>query len=211
MPKRAVAEISHSALTNHRIVATPNEPLPDEYYTRTTPGLPGLLYLDNSGDSGALPLLTRLSAYGELQAQAPELAPEYIRTFDQAQRTLPNEPLVAAAAGRKALIESRYDEAVQLLKRATEAEAPPSPWLLDLAQALTHIGRASDALDVLARAAQNDPYDTAIQKTEILTMINLHDYRRALTALQQYVATFPEDLFMRGLLKKVDAPGAPPK
>src|SRR5436305_60094 len=45
MPKRDVKVISHSVLTNHRIVATPNEPFPDSAFHMTTPELPDLVDL----------------------------------------------------------------------------------------------------------------------------------------------------------------------
>src|SRR2546429_2654476 len=48
MPKRNVNVISHSVLTNHRIIADPNEPFPDVAYHMVTPELPDLVHLNAS-------------------------------------------------------------------------------------------------------------------------------------------------------------------
>src|SRR5207244_4454741 len=46
MPKRNLKVISHSALTNHRIVAAADEPFPDAAFHMTTPALPDLVHLN---------------------------------------------------------------------------------------------------------------------------------------------------------------------
>ncbi|MEO7142881.1 MAG: cytochrome c3 family protein [Bryobacteraceae bacterium] len=204
MPKRAIAEISHSALTNHRIVARPGEPLPADYYSQSTPGLPGILYLNAPPGGPELPILTRFAAYGELQAKAPDLAKDYPKAFAAARTAFPNDPLVLAAVGRQALLEGRYPDAIQALQKSVSSGTPSSVWLLDLARALKLAGQEPDAVPVLQRAAALDPFDTTIQKTLILAYIDLHDYTHARAALQSYVASFPEDSLMRGLLHKVE-------
>ncbi len=50
MPKRDVQEISHSVLTNHRIVATPDEPFPESAFQMTTDATPGVVHLNAPPD-----------------------------------------------------------------------------------------------------------------------------------------------------------------
>src|SRR5260370_6256806 len=67
MPKRAVDRISHSALTNHRILIRAGAPAPSIVNRGGVAGLP----IVHAEDSGAkLPLGTRLAAYGEIMALA---------------------------------------------------------------------------------------------------------------------------------------------
>src|SRR5579872_696807 len=204
MPKRAIAEISHSALTNHRIVARPDEPLPADYGSESNPGLPGILYLNGPATDSSLPLLTRFAAYGELQARSPDLERNYEDAFAAAAKAFPDDPLVLAAIGRKALLEARYADAIEALQKAAAGPAPSPVWLLDLARALKLAGREQEAVPVLQRAAALNPFETTVQKTLILSYIDLHDYAKAKAAMRTYVASFPEDSWMRGLLKKVD-------
>src|SRR5262249_1135077 len=71
MPKREVGRISHSALTNHRIVARSDEPLPQQAFQQTTTELPDVIFLNRAG-ARKLPKLTLLQAYGELMSRAPQ-------------------------------------------------------------------------------------------------------------------------------------------
>src|SRR5438045_4229506 len=56
MQKRDVREISHSSITNHRILARPDEPFPDIAFQQTTPALPDLIHLNpRPGKTDAAP------------------------------------------------------------------------------------------------------------------------------------------------------------
>ena len=46
MPKRDVRVISHSSITNHRILARPDEPIPESDFHQTTAALPDLIHLN---------------------------------------------------------------------------------------------------------------------------------------------------------------------
>ncbi|MGH9630386.1 MAG: cytochrome c3 family protein, partial [Bryobacteraceae bacterium] len=84
MPKRPVEEIAHSALTNHRIVRLPGQPLPERAFDHPDGSPPGLVYLNAPQDTrSASPsntqpaALTLLSAYGELMTRQPGLREPY--------------------------------------------------------------------------------------------------------------------------------------
>jgi tetratricopeptide (TPR) repeat protein len=81
--------------------------------------------------------------------------------------------------------------------------APDS--VLDLAQALKLMGKEADSGAFLERAVTLNPLDKRLRKTLILTYIDLKRYDAAKTAMQDYLAAFPEDSFMRGLLGKVES------
>jgi len=73
MPKRDVKEISHSMLTNHRIIRESGEPYPASAFHMTTPALPDLVHLSAiPGRKGVpLPSITLLQAYGQLVGAHP--------------------------------------------------------------------------------------------------------------------------------------------
>jgi hypothetical protein len=208
MAKRDVAQISHSALTNHRIPARPGasasipEPSPD----LPIPDLPGLLLLNSQPGEPALPLVTRLAAYGELMTRAPELQPEYLELLEQARRSAPEDPLVLAALGRQALGENRPEalpEAMEWLLRAEEKGVAGVLTYIDLNQALSRAGRDEDAVAALKRGEAEFPYSQAIRKHLILAYIRQKQYPKAKEAMDRYVQDFPEDSFMRGLRSQV--------
>jgi hypothetical protein len=202
MPKRATTQIAHSALTNHRIIARPDEPPPASDASMHYADLPGIIYVNgpHGQTESRLPLLTKLVAYGELSAQQPALEAQYWGLLQQAETALPQERLVRAALGRKALREQRYEDAIRLLTGATAADS-----VLDLATALKLAGKEVESAPVLEHAVTLNPLDKTLRKTFILTYIDLKQYNTAKTAMQDYLAAFPEDSFMRGLLRKVDS------
>jgi hypothetical protein len=202
MPKRNVTRISHSALTNHRIPARPGEPaLAVVRLPRA--GLPGVDLLNAQSGQPALPLLTRLTAYGELMSRDPALRPTYLELLVEAKRTTPDDPLVLAALGRKALADGSSD-AVPLLTRAVEKGTPAAATYIDLSEALIRAIRTPDAVAALERARQVFPYSKAIRKHLVLSYIRAKSYANARTALEQYVNDFPEDSFMRRLLSQAN-------
>lgn len=181
MPKRAVTQISHAALTNHRIVATPGEPLPENNSS---------IYFN--GEMAKLPALTKLAAFGELG-----MTKEYLEVLDVLAKTMPGDPLVRASLGRLALLQQRPADAVNDLRDASTVTS-----LLDLAQALKLSGRQPESVPVLERAIALEPYNATARKTLVLAYIEAKDYAGAKKSMRKYVEDFPEDAFMRGLFDK---------
>src|SRR5258708_2398982 len=89
MPKRDVQEISHSSITNHRILSRPDEPFPEAAFHQTTPALPDLIHLNPvPGEKDTSPpALTLLQAYGELVDKHPEYLKAYLPVLDQLDAT----------------------------------------------------------------------------------------------------------------------------
>jgi hypothetical protein len=199
MPKRDIAIISHSALTNHRIPASSTSK-----YTEAPAPDPatGLLLIDPpSNQPAAVPDLTLLRAYAELAPRYPAYQDRYLGLLQRLSQTEPNDPFVQAALGHKALTEGRNDEALAHLSHALVLDEPAV--YIDIAKACSNLGRNDDALDYLKRGIDADPFNPVLQKTLILEYINLKRYPDARQAMEQYVKSFPGDAFMRGLLARV--------
>ncbi|MGA8599707.1 MAG: tetratricopeptide repeat protein [Bryobacteraceae bacterium] len=207
MPKRDVQQIAHSALTNHRIPRKRGAgPATLDLPEANVPDLPGLLLLDSNKNGALLPLVTRLSIYGELGERSPVLLARYLSLLEEAAKTAPNDPIVLAALGRRSLMENRPD-ALEFLTRAAAAADPTAPTLIDFSQALDGANRMEESAAILERAAALFPYSKEIRKRLILHYIQLKRYREARSAMTRYVHDFPEDDFMRGLLTRVSQGG----
>jgi hypothetical protein len=195
MPKRAIEEISHSALTNHRIPARPDS---------APPAAAERVQLLNP-TAAPLPLKTKMEAYGELSGRDPSLTPIYLDLLEQAAKALPEDPLVLAARGRKALRESAPD-ALALLTQAYDKGSRTTTTFLDLAEALSRAERLWEAVALLDKGIALEPYSKELQKSRILRLIHLKRYDEARASMQRYLEVFPEDTFMRDLLSKVQPP-----
>jgi tetratricopeptide (TPR) repeat protein len=202
MSKRQDARISHSALTDHRILANPDETVPVQVPGATVNDLPGLLLLDAHQDQQPLPLLTRLAIYGEMMNLNPDFRPAYLELLDKAAISDPGDPLVLAALGRRAFLQMSA-QSVGYLSRAVEKGAPGPQTYIDLSKALNRAGRSTDATGALERGASQFPYVKNIRKFLILSYIQSKQYAKAEPEMERYVADFPEDDLMRNLLEQV--------
>jgi Doubled CXXCH motif (Paired_CXXCH_1) len=199
MPKRNVAVISHTALTNHRIPAIPDKIVPDQQQPdpRT-----GLILVDRSPASNiSLPDLTVLRAYAELAGSNPTYQSAYLQLLERLSQKESKDPFVEAALGHKALAEGRNEEALDHLYRGVPLG--DATVYSDIAQALLSLGRDTDAIRYQEQAASVEPFNATIQKKLILQYINLKRYADAQRAMKQYVTLFPSDTFMRGMLARV--------
>jgi len=200
MPKRKVAVISHSALTNHRIVAYPGQPW-------TPPPSSGndLVYVNRPpGDRTPPPLMTLLTAYGELSQRSPALMRRYLELLDIAAKEQPARPLVEAALGRKALRENPADpRAIEHLSKAIELGFRDAPVFEDLAQALVQTGRREEATDVLKRGIEAQPFASVLYSSLARLYLEVNAPEKSKTVTDRYLELFPQDSHARDLLRKV--------
>lgn len=211
MKKRAVREISHSSITNHRILARPDEPFPDITFQQTTAALPDLIHLDPAPGKKATPppLLVLLQAYGELVEKHPEYLNRYYAVLDQLERSDANNPLVQGALGNRDLHAGKYQSAVEHLRQAINQGPAKTILCTDLADALVKLERASEAVKVLQQARDRDPYTAELRKRLIVQLIQVKDYANAKKEMEDYVQWFPADSFMRQMLTRAQSIGQP--
>ena len=205
MPKRDIAEISHSSLTNHRIVRQPSQHYPPEAFEQTTPDLPELVHVNRPPDAGgeSLPLMVRFQAFGELSARRSEFSQQYVELLAEVAELHGDDPLVLASLGRKAKLEHRTPEAIDYLTQALEAGSRTPSTYEDLADLLAQAGRDADAAEILRQGVESTPFNPRLRKMLALRYIELKRYRDAFGTIQSFVELFPEDDFMRGLYRQV--------
>jgi len=206
MPKRDIEVISHSSATNHRIVATPDEPYPDVTFQQTTASLPDLIHLNPApGKANApLPLPTLLAAYGELAENNPRYVETYLSVLVRLEKTQPDDPLVQAALGRRDLKSGNYEAATGHLRRALASGEPSATTYTDLADCLAHLGQTDEALTLLEKSVELDPFNPVTRKMQVVQLINAKQYTKAHEALKDYLEIFPQDDFMRQMLARAE-------
>jgi hypothetical protein len=211
MPKRDIGVISHSSATNHRILAQPGEPFPEITFQQTIPSLPDLIHLDPAPGEGEMPpsLLTLLEAYGELAANRPEYVAPYLRVLDQLEQTQPENALVQAALGRRALKKGNLQAAAGHLQQALKLDASQASTYADLSEAMAKLNRTEESLPLLEKAIRLDPFDPVKQRTLVVRLIQLKQYADAQQALERYLEIFPQDSFMREMLARAQGQTLP--
>ena len=198
MPKRDVTQISHSALTNHRIPAREGEAIPPSRDVE----IDGLQVVNPPvGRAVHLSKVVELKAYKQMLTKSADYQQRYRSLLEDLAKSDLEDSFVQAAAGDQAFSDGRYEEAVTHLKLGL-GEGTPALYL-ELGQSLAKLGRDQEAIECLKTGVALDPYDAVMQKTLILQYINAKSYSDARVLMEQYVSTFPEDAFMRGLLARV--------
>jgi tetratricopeptide (TPR) repeat protein len=200
MPKRDVQVIAHSALTNHRIVRTPGQPLPDAAFPNDD-----LLHINKSSGE-PLPRLTLLQAYGQLADRYPPYNERFQMLLDECAKKDADHPLVLASLGRRALRTNSLSDAIQYLKRSLERGSVSSTTYEDLGEALARSGQLEESAGVLQRGIELAPYTQVLYKSLALRYIKLQRFDDARKTLTRYVELFPEDDFVRNLLAQVSGP-----
>ena len=199
MPKRTAGPISHSALTNHRIPATPGQP------DRASAPSNELVHVNQPPGGATLPRITLLKAYGELMEKEPRFRQRYLNLLDTLGSETPDDAFVQAALGRKSLQDSSPNAAARAreqLSRAIELGFRAYTVYADLSEALERLGRLDESARVLVDGVALHPYTPVLYKMLAMRYIGLKQYPRAKETMQRYVELFPEDAFMRGLLEK---------
>jgi hypothetical protein len=201
MPKREGVAIAHTTLTNHRIVARPDEPFPDAAFAMTTNELPNLIYLDREpGESALPPAVTLLQAYDQLKDQSSAYKASYLRVLSELEKTEPNNALVQATLGHQALTSSKLDEAEQHLRKSLQLDPAQARVYADLSAIADQRGQAAEAVSMAQKAVLLEPFNQTMQKTLIARLISAKQYPEATAAMEKYLDNFPEDELMRKML-----------
>jgi hypothetical protein len=211
MPKRDVTVISHSVLTNHRIVAEAEEPFPDIAFHMTTPQLSDLVHLSaNPAKQDAPPPLTLLQAYAQVMLAHPEYRARYWSMAEQLKATQLDNVQVLEALADEALQGKNGESAtlaIRYLEDAIRRGATNSADFEELAKLLVAASRQSDAVNVLRQGMQLVPYDAELYRLSAKIYFALNKMQEACEVAAKGREKFPQDDAIYGLMNRCDTPG----
>lgn len=215
MPRQKLLRISHSALTNHRIIAYAGEPFPRAAFRQITSRLPDLVHVDLVPGGRAIDPLVLFQAYGELMTERSPYASQYRAKYntllDELARSRPRDPLILSALARRELhMPEGLDLAQKHLQEALQQGSTLDSDYELYATLLARSGNVAEAVAVLQRGIALNPYSTRLYKRLALDYIHLQNYDEALNTMKEELDMFPEDSFMRALVKRAESSGAAP-
>jgi hypothetical protein len=206
MPKRDVTVISHSVLTNHRIIAEAEEPFPDAAFHMATSQLPDLVHLNaNPARQDAPSPLLLLQAYGQVMLSHPEYRERYWTLAKQLENTQGENVLVMEALADWALQRKDADGsslAIRYLDGAIHQGATNPADFEQLAMLLTAANRQSDALKILQQGMQLIPYYAEFYRLSASVNFSANRKREACEVVAKGVEKFPQDTVIQDLSKK---------
>jgi predicted CXXCH cytochrome family protein len=201
MPRRDTTEISHSSLTNHRILARPGEKWPERLFRLTTASLPDLVYLNRSeGRVEEPPALSLLEAYRELSGRRPEYRTAYLKTLANLETSQPENAQVQLELGQRDLDNGVPEEAIDHLRHSLRLDPKRADTYATLSRALAAHNQPDEAIAASEKAIALDPINALYQKELIDGLIEAKQYDRAIATMEHYLDVFPEDSTMRKML-----------
>jgi hypothetical protein len=206
MPKRDVTVISHSVLTNHRIVAETEEPFPDVAFHLTTPELPDLVHLSANPAKPTPPSpLTLLQAYGQVILTHPEYRARYWSVAEQLKTTQPDDVFVLEALADKAVQRRNAEStalAIRYLGDAIHRGATNPRDFEELAELLITADRQAEALDVLQRGMQLVPFDAELYRLSTNIFAAQNKMQEACEVAAKGSERFPQDDAIRDVVNR---------
>jgi hypothetical protein len=203
MPKRDVKVISHSVLTNHRIIAEAEEPFPDAAFHMTTAQLPDLVHLSaNPVQQNVPPPLTLLQAYGQVMLAHPEYRERYWSMAKQLESTQPENVLVLEALADWAVQKKNVEGAsfaVRYLEAAIRHGTTNPADFEQLATLLVAAHRQSDALEILQQGLRLVPYDAELYRLSARVYFSLKRDQQGCEVVAKGLQNFPQDNAIRSL------------
>ncbi len=204
MPRRPASESPHTTLTNHRILARPNEPWPDEAFAQTTPELPNLVHLNRtkSGED-KMPALTLLDAYKELSEHRAEYKQLYEKQLAEVEKSNPEDAEVQNDLGARDLRNGDLERAIEHLQHAIQLNPAEVTNYVYLSEALKLEDRNAESLAALEKAANLAPINPALQKLRVQRLVEAGEMEKGAAALAHYLEIYPEDDEMREVQKRL--------
>jgi hemin uptake protein HemP len=207
MPKREVKEISHSMLTNHRIIRDSGESYPDRAFHMTTPALPDLIHVSAIPGQKDVPLpsITLLQAYGQLIGGHPEYRERYFALAEKLRRSAPDNISVLEALAYGALQTKQNQgtsEAIEYLNRAINRGSTSPGDFEQCAGLLMSAGRQPEAADLLQQGIKIIPHDGELYRLLATSYLSQNKNREASDVLTHASQIFPENIAIRALLKE---------
>ena len=211
MAKQSVQQISHSSLTDHRILARAGEPLPEIAYHMTTPEFPDLVYIDAIPQAAPAPIppLTLFRAYSQLVQLNSEYAAGFDSALDSLAKAGSDDPAVLTVMGLKLMsadVPRAQATAAEYFARALAAGSTDPQNFELLATFQVQSGKTQDAIATIQHGLQANPYSPRLYRVfaALYVAVNAHDDARK--TMKKDLELFPEDSYMRSLLKQTENP-----
>jgi hypothetical protein len=204
MPKRDVKVISHSVLTNHRIVARPDEPFPEAAFHMTTRELPDLVDLTAASDAHQTPSpLALLKAYRQVMLSHPEYRERYWKIGRQLEATQSNNIFVLQALADLSLQQKNFEglrAAISYLDRERKLGTTEPSDFEQLAKMLLAAHEERRAVEVLQQGITTIPYDENLYRILLATYSSLKEAQETCQLAAKASALFPQNEAFRALV-----------
>ncbi len=206
MAKRTAKNITHAALTEHRILRSSGEPFPESAFQASTQTGSHLIQVTAGPETKSPPNLTMFQAYATLVHEGhDELRPQMNKCLDRLAHTTPKDPVVLSALARREAAAGSAEKATTDFKRAIAAGSKDRADFLLLAELYSRDHKDKEAIDTLQLGMTTNPYSSDFPESIAAAFLRLDDYRNASRVIRLGLERFPDDMKLRALNEKVQS------
>ena len=208
MPKRAALTVSHSTLTDHRVLRVAGEPYPERAFKATLPGT-GFIHVNAvPGKPERVPAVSLLKAYRqELVRSHLEFKDYYFALLDRLSKSGSKDPFVLSAMAQKAGSDGDLPTAIRYARQViAQASASDSDYLL-LDGLLARSGNPEASIDPLKQAIAATPYSSALYENLAARLMAAGNLSDGLATIKRGLELFPENAALRELEQQTSADG----
>ena len=206
MPQRPALTVSHSSLTDHRILRTANEPYPRSAFTASLPGS-GFIHVNAvPGAADSVPPLALLKGYREeLMRGNLEYRPRYFALLDRLAKSGESDPFVLSALAQKAGSDGDLQRALRFASEAVQPEGGVDSDYLLLETLLARSGQTQASIDALRKGLTLAPYSNALYGDLAVRELAAGNSESASQVIQRGLELFPEDPALHEAQQQMEA------
>lgn len=208
MPKQPALTVSHSTLTDHRIVRRTGEPYPESAFKPSLPGT-GFVHVNAvPGSNGSIPPVSLLRAYRqELIRSHLEYKDYYFALLEQLRRAGNKDPFMLSALAQKASSDGDLRRAIAYASQVVDQGSTSSYDYLLLDGLLARAGDLASCVKVLKKGITIAPYSNSLYENLGVRQLTAGDTADGLDTLQRGLELFPEDPVLREMQEHAVAAG----
>ena len=206
MAKRPALTVSHSTLTDHRILRVASEPYPDSAFVESVAGT-GFIHVNPvPGDKQSIPQVLLLKAYRkELMRGALQFKDHYFATLDSLERSGSKDAFVLSAIAQKAGSDGNLIKAIEFARQALTASPNSDSGYLLLEAFLSRTGDLVGSIDVLKQGIEAFPFSDALYQDLAARELAAGNMIQASAVIQSGLELFPENGILRAASAQLSA------
>jgi tetratricopeptide (TPR) repeat protein len=206
MARQPALTVSHSTLTDHRVLRTPDEPYPKSAFTASLSGT-GFIHVNAiPGKSDTVPPVALLKAYRqELIRSRLEYRDYYFALLDRLEKSGNKDPFVLSAIAQKAASDGDLIKAVRLARRVVELGSTSESDYLLLDGLLARSGDLAGSIDALKKGIAVVPFSNSLYESLVSRQQAIRETADEMATLKKGLELFPEDTVLRNVQQAVAA------
>ena len=207
MQRQPALTVSHSTLTDHRILRTPGEPYPESAF-KAAPDT-GFIHVNQvPGKSNNIPPATLLRAYRqELIRGHLEYKDYYFSLLDRLAKENNKDPFVLSAIAQKASSDGDLSKAVGFATQVIDEGSTSSYDYLLLDSLLTRTGNTAGSIALLKKAISISPYEQSFYENLAVRQFSSGNAAEGVATIRRGLELFPEDSVLREMQEQAVARG----